>query len=322
MPNPTPHPRFRTARGFTITELLVVVGIIAVVIGILVPTIKRVTASGRTVKCLSNQRQIMQAWNAYAASNGGRLVNPRTDAGWGQATIQARMDGQNVAPRDMGWTHWWVWAFNGGGHTGLVTINGSTYETLAAITSGALFPYVGSPAVYVSPDDPKETSAASAGTQAARRRSYSINCVLGTSRPNENTNYDAPFMAAMHGQAGDVSVFKTTTLGLVRSPSRMLATLVEDDAAIYNAEGWVIQPDVSVWVDTPAPWRPDAITMSYADGSTGTYALTDRRLAAGWEAKNHNYVQPPDDAAGFAIDWKFFRDRVDPGVLPDSTYGF
>jgi hypothetical protein len=33
-------------------------------------------------------------------------------------------------------------------------------------------------------------------------------------------------------------------------------------------------------------------------------------------------VQPADSGAGIAIDWKFFRDRLNPGVIPNSTYLF
>ena len=310
-----PH---RAAPGFTVTELMVVIAIIAVLVGILVPVLRRVQASARTVKCLTNQRQIMTAWSTYAVSNAGRLVSPCTDGGLGATNRAGRVDGANMPIRDLGWTHWWVWAYNGGTHTGLRTVAGKTYELPSSITSGVLYPYVGNMATYASPEEP----AASTGGMGARIRSYSINCALGTSRPNENTNYDQPFLEAFHGQQASIDRYGTTTLGTVKYPARTLATIVENDPANYNGQGWVIQPDVPMWVDSPATWRPDAITFSYADGSTGTYALTDARLIAGWSTKGHNYLQPVDPAAGFAIDWKFFRDRINPGVIPESNFGF
>ena len=73
----------RRHAGFTVTELIVVVSIIALIIALLVPSIAKVRASTRTLRCLTNQRQITQAAYTYATSNAGRWASPRTDEyGW------------------------------------------------------------------------------------------------------------------------------------------------------------------------------------------------------------------------------------------------
>ena len=65
-------------RGFTLTEILAVVAVVAVLAVSLFPTIRGMINRGTGAGCLSNLRQIGAACQAYAADNGGYLPRP----GW------------------------------------------------------------------------------------------------------------------------------------------------------------------------------------------------------------------------------------------------
>lgn len=62
----------RGCRAFTLVELMVVVGIIAVLMGILLPAMSRARRSAWQVRCAANIRQIGQFYAMYACNNHGR----------------------------------------------------------------------------------------------------------------------------------------------------------------------------------------------------------------------------------------------------------
>jgi prepilin-type N-terminal cleavage/methylation domain-containing protein len=81
------HTRRATkGRGFTLVELLVVIGIIAILIAILMPALRRAKEAAAGIACSSNQRQLMMAFLLFAADHQGHLpgnfvdyMDPDTD---------------------------------------------------------------------------------------------------------------------------------------------------------------------------------------------------------------------------------------------------
>jgi len=69
----------RPARGaFTLVELLVVIGIIAVLISVLLPALSRARQAARRMACLSNLRQIGQSFRLYETENRGYIPSAMT----------------------------------------------------------------------------------------------------------------------------------------------------------------------------------------------------------------------------------------------------
>ncbi len=97
MQQPTPsqatqakHARFKL--GFTLVELLVVIGIIALLISILLPALSAARRSATAVKCESNLRQVGIAMIMYAQQYQGHL--PASEIGSQTYTISVAGQGQ------------------------------------------------------------------------------------------------------------------------------------------------------------------------------------------------------------------------------------
>jgi type II secretory pathway pseudopilin PulG len=93
-----PHPlarstneRRKSALAFTLVELLVVIGIIALLIALLSPALSKARAAGKSIQCKSNLRTIGQSMIMYANDHRGQLFPidaggysgfPRMDEQW------------------------------------------------------------------------------------------------------------------------------------------------------------------------------------------------------------------------------------------------
>ena len=69
-------------RAFSVVELLVVVGVLALLAGILLPVVARAREAARQVQCSANLRSLLTAWNLYGTLDKKVLPVPTTEAPW------------------------------------------------------------------------------------------------------------------------------------------------------------------------------------------------------------------------------------------------
>lgn len=69
----------RTKAGFTLVELLVVIGIIAILISLMLPSISRAKAKANQTSCLNNMRQLTLAATMYASDHDEELPATHPD---------------------------------------------------------------------------------------------------------------------------------------------------------------------------------------------------------------------------------------------------
>ena len=216
------------SRGFTLTELLVVVAIIALLLALILIGFRKAKLMAKTMSCLSNQRQISLAQASYATDNGGAYASNRTSGFTQLNEVSFTLDNTcgsfpiliNQGRLTSDSYHSWTASYG--------TNMTDTKELETALTKGRLFPYVGSLPVYKSPLDPTD-----------RFRSYSLNSFVGGTVPEDSLEWANKWHTWFCNQNVTPREWVSTHVVHHKFPSQTLMSIIEDDSDgfAFNNQG-------------------------------------------------------------------------------------
>ena len=198
--------------AFTLVELLVVIGIIAVLMGILLPSLSAAQEQARQIKCASNLRNIGNGINIYLAGN--KQIYPPAYMYVGQTF------GSTTADASKGYVHWSSYLYGEG--AGGQGVAGDSFKC-PSFDNGGLPPTNPPPGET---DPGTEPDYPGVVDQQAPRMAYTVNEAV------------MPRNKFQAGFQGAVRPYRLVNAGMIRDSSGVIlatefstdARLVSDDA--------------------------------------------------------------------------------------------
>jgi prepilin-type N-terminal cleavage/methylation domain-containing protein len=251
----------RSRPAFTLIELLVVIAIIAILAGLLLPSLGRAKARALSTGCLGNLKQLQLCWQLYAEDNGDNLPG-------------------NVAlnPGDIGQREGWT-----ADASSWLQGNAWTDTTLTNLERGVLYPYNHSPGIYRCPAD---RSTVRDQGRLPRTRSVSMSMYMNFRPDPEHPEY--PLCWHKLGQIQNPG------------PSRAAVFIDENEKSIQQSAFGINARDrlelfgaaLWTWISFPATRHHNAGVVGFADGHVEVWRWLEPNTAQIGRLNDWTVVKP------------------------------
>jgi len=241
--------RLRAANGFSLTELMVVIAIIAIMAALMLPTLSKAKQQATAASCLNNQKQLASAFHMYTQDNSDRVVQ-MADYNTGADIYLAGGYWAGPVTPPSAWT---------GPEDALSAVQAGLQ------TSNAFYFYCNTVGSYHCPGDMRMLNTPTrSNPNGWAYDSYSRTQNLGGDPSDDYWGARATY----------------TKMSAIPTPGTTFAMLEDADWRGYNVGTWVVNwvEDSFEWQDPPAVSHIDVNSVAFADAHAELHRWTDSEV--------------------------------------------
>jgi prepilin-type N-terminal cleavage/methylation domain-containing protein/prepilin-type processing-associated H-X9-DG protein len=245
-------------KGFTLIELLVVIAIIALLLSVILPSLRAAKELASGVVCQNNEKQLCLAWVSYAEDNDSYIVGGSNYHAWKPTPYR-----------------WVEYPMNDDGSWSADPGELSLHTRLNGIRAGRLFPYTQDEELYHCPGDRAITNAEPEATY----RSYSISGLINGEDYASKSGGTFTYRTAVTAPGGTPKELKLVTkTNQITLPGNKYVFVEEEARGQHvNAGSFVLLSGSAYnWWDAPAYYHNDSSTIGFADGHAERHKWRDK----------------------------------------------